>query len=827
MLVLTTIVNTNIFSQPTLFGMTSRGGDGAGVIFSMLPGESTYDYRYNFSIINPGNYPKGMIQASNGKLYGTTTFGGKHGFGLLFEYDIATNTYIKKVDFNGSANGKYPSGSLIQAENGMLYGMTSEGGAFDKGVIFEYDISYDICAKKMDFNGKVNGAKPFSTFMLASNGKFYGTTSAGGEYDDGVLFEYSYSSNSYLKKIDFLASSKGAYPNGTLIEGTAGKLYGMAAEGGVYSKGLIYEYDFNTNLCTKKMDFDGVKGRNPYNNSLMKASSSKLFGMTTTGGTNDLGVMFEFDIASNAYSKKIDFGGSAYGATPIGTVIKASNGKLYGANVSGGAHGFGVLFEYDMEAGTFTKKLDFFAASGTADPANLIMEASDKKIYGMTNYGGTFSKGVLFEYNLDNSFYTKKLDMQDKSNGAIPKGSLTVASNGYLYGLASEGGVYGAGVLFEYDMIKNIFAKKIDFDGEGLGAYPNGNLIEAEKGKMYGLTAKGGSSSNGVLFEYDTEKNILTKKMDFSSLSDGSKPYGNLMKASNGKLYGMTYSGGINNVGTLFEYDYENSIFTKKKDFAGISTGGNPFGDLVESHNGKLYGLTSAGGINHFGVLFEYDQKSNTLIKKVDFDGPILGRYPMGNLIQAANGNLYGMTSEGGIDNLGVLFEYDPKANLITKKFDFSSASGANPRGSLKYASNGKLYGMTSLGGAYNFGVIFEYDYITNTYTKKMDFDGDQGANPIYSNIIEVLRTTGVATVDALEDKSLFVFPNPVSDIITITSEKPIENLLLMNSVGQVVLQKNTSTTLINVDLKSYPEGIYYIKLKQRDGVLTKKIVKH
>lgn len=826
MLVLTIIVNTNIFSQPMLFGMTSKGGDGAGVIFSMSPGASMHSFQYNMPIINPGDYPKGLIEARNGKLYGTTMFGGAFGFGILFEYDRATNTYTKKFDFNGSANGKNPSGSLIQAENGMLYGMTSAGGAFDYGVIFEYDITYDICTKKMDFNGKVNGAKPFSTFMLASNGRFYGTTSSGGEYDDGVLFEYSYSSNSYLKKIDFIANSKGAYPNGTLVEGAQGKLYGMAAEGGAFNKGLIYEYDFITNICTKKMDFNGVNGRNPYNNSLMKASDSKLFGMTTTGGINDLGVLFEYDIASNAFSKKIDFGGSNYGATPIGTVIKASDGKLYGANVSGGVHGFGVLFEYDMEAGTFIKKLDFFAISGGADPANLLMEASDKKIYGLTNYGGTFNKGVLFEYDLDNSFYTKKLDLIDKSNGADPKGSLMLASNGYLYGLTSQGGLSGKGVLFEYDVIKHIYTKKFSFDGEGTGANPNGNLIQAANGKLYGFASQGGSYSGGVLFEYDTETNVLSKKVDFDGANNGKKPNGSLIEAPNGMLYGMTNSGGINNVGVLFEYDYGNDTYTKKIDFSGITNGSNPFGSLIYSHTGKLYGLTSAGGMHQFGVLFEYDFKSNTLVKRVDFNGTINGRYPMGDLVQANNGRLYGMTSEGGENNLGVIFEYDQKENLITKKFDFSLENGSNPRGSLMHASNGKLYGMTSLGGANNLGVIFEYDVLTNTYTKKMDFDAEHGANPIFGNIIEVLGVTGLETAQTTEG-SLLIFPNPTLDLITIKSENPVENLLVVNSLGQIIIQKNNSGNKVDIDLRGYPEGVYYLRLKQVNGIINKRIVKH
>lgn len=826
MLALTLIVNTNSFSQPTLLGMTSQGGEGAGVIFALSPGASAYSYQYNLSVLNPGNYPKGMVEASNGKLYGTTTFGGALGFGILFEYDIATNSYIKKVDFDGTLIGKHPSGSLIQAENGKLYGMTSAGGAYDFGVIYEYDITYNSCVKKVDFDGQLKGAKPIATLMQASNGRFYGTTSAGGEYDNGVLFAYDPFTNALSKKIDFNTGTHGAYPNGILVEGAAGKLYGMAAEGGANGKGLIYEYNFLNNSFSVKMSFNGSNGRNPYNNSLVKVTNSKLYGMTTVGGVNDLGVLFEYDIVSNSYIKKVDFGGVNFGASPIGGVIKADNGNLYGATVYGGLNGFGVMFEFDLATNNFNKKLDFIAASGGANPGNLLMQASDGKIYGITSYGGAFNKGILFDYDISKSIYNKRLDFVDKSDGCMPKGSLMLASNNLLYGLTTEGGLYDMGVLFEYDMIKNTYEKKLNFDGEGIGANPSGSLVQTANGKMYGLTPKGGSYGNGVLFEYDHENKILIKKNDFTGTIDGKRPYGSLVYASNDKLYGMTSSGGTGNMGVLFEYDYINETYTKKVEFSGVANGSTPMASLIQAENGKLYGLTSSGGMHQFGVLFEYDYKSNTLVKKVDFDGTTKGRYPMGNLVQAYDGKLYGMTYEGGANNLGVIFSYDPKANIFTKKIDFTMANGSNPRGGLVQSKNGKLYGMTSYGGANNLGVLFEYDFKDNTYAKKMDFDAAHGGNPGSGNLIEVLSiATGIEMTEA-SSNTLLVFPNPTEDILTIEFDKPIGDISVVNSIGQVIIQKNVVDNNALINLSEYPDGVYFLRLKQHYGNNYKKIVK-
>lgn len=144
---------------------------------------------------------------------------------------------------------------------------------------------------------------------------------------------------------------------------------------------------------------------------------------------------------------------------------------------------------------------------------------------------------------------------------------------------------------------------------------------------------------------------------------------------------------------------------------------------MLQASNGKLYGLTSAGGTGAVGTLFEYDAITNAFIKRVDFTGNAgvnPGGAPYGSLVQySGNGKLYGLTKQGGANAQGVIFEFDPTTNTYTKKIDMLAANGYSAFGSLVEAS-GKLYGMTSLGGANSLGVIFEYDPATNTYTKKL-----------------------------------------------------------------------------------------------------------
>ncbi|MEK0366297.1 MAG: hypothetical protein QQN42_08190, partial [Nitrosopumilus sp.] len=163
----------------------------------------------------------------------------------------------------------------------------------------------------------------------------------------------------------------------------------------------------------------------------------------------------------------------------------------------------------------------------------------------------------------------------------------------------------------------------------------------------------------------------------------------------------------------------------KKFDFDGTNNGSEPYGSLMQATNGKLYGMTSIGGTNSLGVLFQYDPAADTLIKKFDFDGTNYGGLPHGSLMQATDGNLYGMTNWGGTTNNGVLFQYDPVADTLIKKFDFGGTNyGENPFGSLMQATDGKLYGMTNSNWANGIGVLFQYDPVTDTLIKKIDFDG-------------------------------------------------------------------------------------------------------
>jgi uncharacterized repeat protein (TIGR03803 family) len=651
-----------------------------------------------------------------------------------------------------------------------LYGVTNDGGIDNKGVLFHIDRTNG--SQVVDYSFQYNkGKHPTDNLTDGGNGKFYGTTSDGGFGDVGVIFEWDPVSNTYTKKIDF-DNTNGSRPRGTLILYN-GKLYGVTQFGGENSVGVIFEYDPSANIYTKKIDFEvTTKGRSP--SCSLTLSGGKFYGTTLDGGANDLGVIYEWDPSNNTFTKKIDFdnyfdtgGNPSFSLTQFG-------GKFYGV-AGGGANNKGVIFEWDLISNTYIKKLDIDDSRGYVSLGSFIIYGG--KLYGMAlgvhDYGW---HGGIFEWNPITNIYTKKFDFDDE-NGCSPAGYLTL-NDGKFYGMTYLGGTNNMGVLFEWDPLTNIYTKKIDFAGASNGKNPEGPLT-LSSGKFYGMTYFGGVNDNGVIFEWDPNNNVFNKKRDFDAVSGGGYPNGSLTY-NDGKFYGMSLIGGIKNHGVIFEWNPATNVCTKKTDFdytnylnfndgTTSANGGNPTGSLT-IYKGKFYGTTPIGGNNQKGILFEWDQSTNTYNKMIDFELITNGGNPCG-FLTPSNGKLYGMTSAGGVNGYGVIFEWDPMTNVFTKKIDFDGLNGSNPYGSLTLYEK-KLYGMTSGGGSNSKGVIFEWDPVNNIYSKKKEFDNGWGVgtsgNVPYGNLsISGGKFYGMTYLGGTNNMGVLFEWDPASNIYT------------------------------------------------------------
>ncbi|MBT1700146.1 T9SS type A sorting domain-containing protein [Fulvivirgaceae bacterium PWU4] len=732
-------LSIHALAQGVLWGMTYEGGSeygmgGGGVIFKTNADASSYmSVQKVFQFDYPGDRPKSMVMAPNGKFYGVTNYGGRYLSGVLFEYDPATGAYFAVHHFQQST-GYLPNEGIMVASNGKLYGTTPYGGSDGRGVIYEFDPAAGTYHVMFTFLSSF-GNQPRSGLIEASNGKFYGTAPWGGSGIYGVIYEFNLASRTAIIKHNFTTAT-GSAPAGPVMQASNGKLYGMTPEGGANDLGVLYEYDLLTSTYTKHADLTEASGRNPYGGLTESTSNGKLYGLTQWGGANGEGAILQFDPATGVFQSVVALG-LTLGGRPVYGFTEAPNGKLYCVtNIR--------LLELNPATVSVTQRHEF-PSEGT-NSGGTLTKAYNGKLYGISPVGISGPRGTIFSFDYTTNTFETKIDFNKATNGAYPLGNLVKAGNGKLYGTVSRGGPNNLGFIFELDPATGAVTKKIDFTGTN-GATPSGGMSLANNGKLYGMTTNGGSQGLGVLFEYDPASNTYTKKKDFTS-PNGQNPTGDLTLASNGKFYGLLPTNFEVPSGYLFEYDPATDAFQSKISFNSAVDGRMPDGTLTQAGNGKLYGTTAAGGTNQSGVLFEYDPVTNTYTKKIDFSSSAdlsessIGTRPVGKLALAADGKLYGMTMFGGYmvnfnNTTGTIFAFDPATGALTRKHRFGCASGAcyadgfNPRGSLVLAPDNKLYGMTSSGGQSSlYGVAFQFDPATSVYTKKFDFTQANGASP-------------------------------------------------------------------------------------------------
>jgi hypothetical protein len=350
----------------------------------------------------------------------------------------------------------------------------------------------------------------------------------------------------------------------------------------------------------------------------------------------------------------------------------------------------------------------------------------------------------------------------DDSDGEEPRGDLLLDANGDLFGTTeSEAGNDGTVFVIEinngtptgYASTPNTL---FSFSGTD-GSLPLGNLITDGSGDLFGTTYGGGTNGLGTVFELvnngggDYALNTLVSFSGTGGANPGANPFGGLITDGNGDLFGTTYGGGTNGLGTAFELvnngggDYALNTLVSFSGTSGANPGANPFGSLITDGNGNLFGTTYGGGTGS-GTVFELinNDGNYTPSTLVSFDGTD-GSNPHGSLIADANGDLFGTTAQGGA-GYGTVFELvnnDGNYTLNTL-VSFDDTDGSNPQASLIADANGDLFGTTNGGGTNGLGTVFELvnngggDYTLNTLVSFSDTSGaDPGANPFGSLIAD------------------------------------------------------------------------------------------
>lgn len=356
--------------------------------------------------------------------------------------------------------------------------------------------------------------------------------------------------------------------------------------------------------------------------------------------------------------------GGIYGAPPDGSyptgLVQGANGSLYGATVAGGnqipVSSSGTVFKIST-AGTETILDDLYTEGLTGSNAGLAL-ATNGDFYGTSN-----SPGVPYKLTPGGAFTTYSGSCTVDC-GIGPNTTMVQASNGDLYGtMQGGGGAYGMGTIFKltlageqttvHSFCETQNAQGYCVDGNG----PYTALLQGTNGDLYGATHNGGAYGGGTIFKI-TMAGAFTTLHAFCRVSgcpDGAHPYAALVQGAGGNFYGVTGAGGPANGGTFFTMTPSGALTTLYNfcSLADCADGAYPLA-LMLATDGNFYGMTGSGGTDNMGTIFQITP-GGALTTEHSFegaDGIVTENQPGPYLIEDTSGTFYGVTPEGGANYL-------------------------------------------------------------------------------------------------------------------------------------------------------------------------------
>jgi uncharacterized repeat protein (TIGR03803 family) len=368
------------------------------------------------------------------------------------------------------------------------------------------------------------------------------------------------------------------------------------------------------------------------------------------------------------------------------------------------------------------------SADGEYTDTDLVTDAAGN-IYGTSVQGGTYGGGTVFELSPSASGWTHTVlySFTGGADGGEPYKGVTLDAQGNLYGTAVTGGggscEGGCGVVFKLTNSGGIWTQTVihAFTGGNDGSGPGAPVVFDKAGNLYGMTPTGGANSAGVVFEMKPVNGTwkLAVIHTFTGGADGlGGSAGRLIFDAAGNIYGVSTVGGVNQKGTVFEMKQHQGTWVLKTLYAFTDTpdGALPYGGLIWDKAGNLYGTTYYAGTNDFGTVYKLTRSNGTWTERVlySFKGGRDGGSPISTLVSDAKGNLYGTTSDGGSGcSCGTIFKMSRAANgtwTETVAYRFPGTPGAGfAYNGIVADSAGNFYGATVHGGPSNDGTIYKF----------------------------------------------------------------------------------------------------------------------
>lgn len=313
-----------------VYGVTATGGaSNIGIVFQITPA-GAFNIIYNFDVTHGSTPVGGLVLGVDGDLYGTAEQGGAHGYGNIFKI-TPSGTLTVLYDFTGNADGGYPVAPLVLATNGMFYGTSYPGVAFEISVKSVFKVIHTIPTVSS------------GPLLQASDGDFYGVTQFGGTFSAGTVYKIAGAKVTTLYNFD---GPHGSYPIGGLVQGADGNLYGTTTAGGSTNAGVIYKITTAGSLSVL-VNFDNVHTLAGYQAyaGLVAGSDGNLYGATIWGGTFGYGTIFQITDAGS-YTVLYDFD-APHGDGAYSTPFQHTDGEIFGMTERGGTPGKGGIYSLD------------------------------------------------------------------------------------------------------------------------------------------------------------------------------------------------------------------------------------------------------------------------------------------------------------------------------------------------------------------------------------------------------------------------------------------------------------------------------------------------
>ena len=353
---------------------------------------------------------------------------------------------------------------------------------------------------------------------------------------------------------------------------------------------------------------------------------------------------------------------------------------------------------------------NFGASNDGSKPYAEVTIDKQGNLYGTTLDGGPLLAGTIWKISASGKYQLLHIFSNGQDlNGSYPKAGVTVDSSGNLFGLAGGGGSTGGGFLWKITS-DGIFHEIQDFGIQNDGKGPSASLVFDKKGNIFGTnTWPGPNVAFGNIWELTPAGQFLNLH-SFGTGTDGQAPFAGVTLDSAGNMYGTTYQGGSQNVGTVWEITAAGN-YVVLHEFGVGGDGALPIGGVTVDNSGNLFGTASATTTSGSGpgVVWEI---SSTLGYQVihAFGSSGDGSLPNGGVTLDSSGNLYGTASQGGGTGGGVIWTLTTDGQYSILHTFGSGNDGVMPLSSVTFDAAGNMFGTAFHGGTFGptYGVVWE-----------------------------------------------------------------------------------------------------------------------